>query len=86
LDQVAVGVEDSAGIERVGLERPIFFGEASLRTAIQNFVAHHRGERIFRGLGNQLISPGLGHPGNLAEVQRRQRLGGMLNRYYRAAA
>lgn len=39
LDQVGVGVEDNAGFERVGLERPIFSGEASLRTAIQNFVA-----------------------------------------------
>jgi transposase len=61
-------------------------GEASLRTAIQNFAAHHRGERSHQGLGNQFISPGLGHLGNLAEVQRCQRLGGTLNYYYRAAA
>jgi len=68
------------------LERLIFFGEASLRAAIQNFVAHYHGERNHQGLGNQLISPEPGHLGNSAEVQRRQRLGGMLNYYYRAAA
>ena len=68
------------------LERLIFFGEASLRTAIQNFVAHYHGERNHQGLGNRLISPEPGHLGNSGEVQRRQRLGGMLNYYYRAAA
>ena len=31
------------------------------------------------------ISPEPGHLGNTSEVQRRQRLGGMLNYYYRAA-
>ena len=68
------------------LERLIFFGEASLRTAIQNFVAHYHGERNHQGLANQLISPEAGHLGSSGEVQRRQRLGGMLNYYYRAAA
>jgi putative transposase len=68
------------------LDRLIFFGEDSLRTAIQNFVAHYHGERNHQGLGNQLISPEPGHLGNSGEVQRRQRLGGMLNYYYRAAA
>ena len=68
------------------LERMIFFGEESLRTAIQNFVAHYHGERNHQGLANQLISPEPGHLGNAGEVQRRQRLGGMLNYYYRAAA
>jgi putative transposase len=68
------------------LERLIFFGEGSLRPAIQNFVAHYHGERNHQGLGNQLISPEPGHLGNAGEVQCRQRLGGMLNYYYRAAA
>ena len=67
----------------------IFFGEASLRTAVQNFVEHYHSERNHQGLANQLISPEpghLGHLGNASEVQRRGRLGGMLNYYYRAAA
>jgi putative transposase len=68
------------------LERMILFGEESLRTAIQNFVAHYHSERNHQGLANQLISPEPGHLGNAGEVQRRQHLGGMLNYYYRAAA
>jgi len=68
------------------LERMIFFGEESLRTAIQNFIAHYHSERNHQGLANQLISPEPGHLGNAGEVQRRGRLGGMLNYYYRAAA
>jgi hypothetical protein len=68
------------------LERMIFFGEESLRTAIHQFVAHYHSERNHQGLANQLISPEAGHLGNAGEVQRRQRLGGLLNYYYRAAA
>jgi putative transposase len=68
------------------LEPMIFFGEESLRSAIQNFVAHYHAERNHQGLANQLISPEAGHLDNAGEVQRRQRLGGMLNYYYRAAA
>ena len=64
----------------------IFFGEESLRTALQNFVAHYHIERNHQGLGNQLISPEKGHLKNTGEVQRHQRLGGLLNYYYRAAA
>jgi putative transposase len=57
------------------LNRMIFFGEESLRTAIQNFVAHHHSERNHQGLANQLIRPEPGHRANAGEVQRRQRLG-----------
>jgi hypothetical protein len=57
-----------------------------LRTAIQNFIAHYHTERNHQGLSNRLINPEVGHLGNTGEVQRRQRLGGMLNYYYRAAA
>jgi len=42
-------------------------------------------ERNHQGLANRLISPEAGHLGNAGVVQRRQRLGGMLNYYYRAA-
>ena len=68
------------------LERMILFGEESLRTATHNFVAHYHTERNHQGLANRLISPEAGHLGNAGVVQRRQRLGGMLNYYYRAAA
>jgi transposase InsO family protein len=68
------------------LNRMIFFGEESLRTAIQNFVIHYHSERNHQGLGHQLISPEAGHLGSAGAIQRRQRLGGMLNYYYRAVA
>lgn len=68
------------------LERIILFGENSLRTAVQNFVSHYHTERNHQGLANRLISPEAGHLGNAGPVQRRQRLGGMLNYHFRAAA
>ena len=68
------------------LERMIFFGETSLRKAIAEFVAHYHLERNHQGLGNRLIVP-IEATGETSEtVQRRQRLGGMLNYYYREAA
>src|SRR5262249_37384329 len=68
------------------LERMILFGEASLRTAIANFVVHYHSERNHQGLANKLISSEAAPLGSKGEVKRRQRLGGMLNYYYRAAA
>ena len=61
----------------------IFFGETSLRKAIAEFVAHYHLERNHQGLGNRLIVP---IEETAETVQRRQRLGGMLNYYYREAA
>jgi transposase InsO family protein len=68
------------------LERLVLFGESSLRTAVQNFIAHYLSERNHQGLGNLLICPEPDHVTNTGAVQRRERLGGMLNYYYRAAA
>jgi putative transposase len=68
---------------------PLFTAEflrESLRTAIQNFVAHYHSERNHQGLRNQLISTEVGHLGSAGAIQRRLRLGGMLNYYYWAAA
>ena len=68
------------------LERMIFFGEESLRTAIHNFVAHYHTERNHQGLANKIICPQAHHFGRDGDVQRHERLGGMLNYYYRDAA
>ena len=73
-------------IKKSCVDRMIFFGEESLRTAVQNFVAHDHSERNHQGLANKLISPQLGNLGTIGKVQRRQRLGGMLNYYYYRAA
>jgi putative transposase len=68
------------------LERMIFFGEGSLRKGIYEFVAHYHGERNHQGLGNRLIIPDESHAGNRGTIRCRERLGGMLNYYYRQAA
>ena len=44
-------------IKESSLERMIFFWEESLRTAMQNFVAHYHSKRSRQGLANQRISP-----------------------------
>ena len=68
------------------LDRMIFVGQASLRRAIGEYMAHYHEERTHQGLGNCLIRPVAPRAGNAALIQRRARLGGMLNYYYRAAA
>ena len=68
------------------LERLILFGESSLRTAVQNFIAHYHSERNHQGLGNLLICPEPAYLSNTGAVQRWERLGGLLNYYYRTAA
>jgi putative transposase len=64
----------------------IFFGEDSLRNAIREFVAHYHLERNHQGLGNRLIVPMETKAETTGVVARRQRLGGLLNYYYREAA
>jgi putative transposase len=67
------------------LDRLILFGEGSLRKAIREFVVHYHLERNHQGLGNQLIIPQTILAKSHGAIQRRQRLGGMLNYYHRAA-
>jgi transposase InsO family protein len=67
------------------LERLVLFGENSLRTAVREFVAHYLKERHHQGLGNRLILPEAGEMGNKGAIRCGERLGGMLNYYYRAA-
>ena len=68
------------------LERLILFGESSVRHAAAEFTSHHHGERNHQGLNNKLICPHLALTRGRGEVKRRERLGGLLNYYYRAAA
>lgn len=64
------------------LDRTIFFSEAALRHSVR---AHYHLERNHQGLGNRLITP-IDTAQATGPVQCRQRLGGMLNYYYRNAA
>jgi transposase InsO family protein len=66
------------------LERMILFGERHLRRTIAEFVAHYHAERNHQGIGNELIQS-LERTDGPGRVRRRQRIGGMLNYYYRAA-
>ena len=68
------------------LERMILFGEGSLRKAIHEFVEHYHHERNHQGLSNRLIMREEPCADSTGAVQRRHRLGGMLNYYYRQAA
>jgi hypothetical protein len=64
----------------------IFFGEDSLRGAIHEFVVHYHQERNHQGLETRLIIPVQTKAETTGRVERRQRLGGLLNHYYRRAA
>jgi transposase InsO family protein len=68
------------------LERMIFFSEDALRRAVHEFIMHYHLERNRQGLGNQLIVPMAMSVGTVGTVERRRRLGGLLNYYHRAAA
>jgi putative transposase len=68
------------------LDQLVLFGESSLRKAISEFVAHYHTERHHQGLAHRLLRPEPSHVENTGVVQRRERLGGLLNYYYRAAA
>jgi transposase InsO family protein len=68
------------------LEQMIFFGQDALRRAIREFVAHYHLERNHQGLRNRLIVPIDAVTEKTGPVRKRQRLGGMLNYYYRDAA
>ena len=68
------------------LERMIFFGEKSLRRAVDAYLDHYHQEPNHQGLDNQIINPRdeVGH--DEGEIRCRERLGGLLRYYYRDAA
>ncbi len=68
------------------LNRMIFFGENSLRNAINEFLTYYPDERNHQGLGNRLIDPGELVGVTEGSIACRQRLGGLLRYYYRNAA
>lgn len=68
------------------LERVIFFGEKSLRDAVQQFVEHYHTERNHQGAGNAIIEAGQEVGKGDGNVHCRERLGGLLHYYYRKAA
>jgi transposase InsO family protein len=66
------------------LDRLVLLGEQHLRRALAEYVEHYHRERNHQGLGNELID---GVPGRQARgtIRHRERVGGLLNYYFRAA-
>ena len=68
------------------LSRMIFFGERSLRKATREFAAHYHTERNHQGLDNRLIDSNGRAESAIGGITCRERLGGLLRFYDRAAA
>jgi putative transposase len=71
------------------LSKLVPLGERHLRRAVSEYVVHYHRERNHQGLGNRLLAPAerVARPANSnAPVERFERLGGLLNFYYRRAA
>ena len=68
------------------LNRMIFFGENSLRTAVREYLCHYHQERNHQGLENKIIAPE-DEVGKISgKIECRERLGGMLRYYSRDVA
>jgi Integrase core domain len=65
--------------------RIVPLGEAHLRATVRAFVDHYHEERPHQGLCNELIAPKTTSVSR-GPVRCRERLGGLLKFYYRAAA
>ena len=61
-------------------------GEAHLRDVVREYMVHYHEERNHQGLANELITPPAKVTTLAAPIQRRERVGGVLNYYYREAA
>jgi putative transposase len=68
------------------LSRLIFFGEASLRRALSEYMAHYHLERNHQGINNRLLTAAANDPNYGGKLARRERLGGMLSYYHRLSA
>ena len=77
-------------IKKECLDKLVPLGERHLRFAISEFVAHYHLERNHQGLDNRLlravVAPANDNADPVAPIERRQRLGGLLNYYCRPAA
>jgi transposase InsO family protein len=65
------------------LWRLLVFGEEGLWCAVTEHIEHYHTERNHQGLGNEILSPD--KPSGSGDIERRERLGGLLKYYYRKA-
>jgi hypothetical protein len=68
------------------LSKIIFFGECSLRRAVDEYVAHYHSERNHQGKSNVLLFPRITKARGEGPVRCRERLGGLLRYYHQDAA
>ena len=68
------------------LDRMILFGETALRRVLREYVTRYHIERNRQGVGNRLLKPVDRVSSTNDPILCRERLGGMLNCYYRDAA
>ena len=68
------------------LDRIVPLGERHLRSAIAEYTRHYHLERNHQGLANALIDGSHLDVVGTGALARRERLGGLLNFYYREAA
>ena len=68
------------------LHRVVPLGEGHVRLIVHEYVEHDQRERNHQGLDNQLLQRPPPPVRADADVQRRERLGGLLSFYYREAA
>jgi len=72
-------------IQEECLDRVIPLGEAHLRELVREYVAHYHEEHPHQGLNGELVAAST-KPCRRGPLARRERLGGLLNHYYREAA
>ena len=68
------------------LSRLVPLGERHLRRAVSEFVEHYHLERNHQGLENKLLTQVAPPANDNLPIERRERLGGLLNFYFRRAA
>ena len=68
------------------LSRVVLLGEGHLHRVVHEYVEHYHRERNHQGLDNQLLERAPPLANTDAAVLRRERIGGLLNYYYREAA
>ncbi len=72
-------------IRRERLDRFVPLSERHLRKAISEYLMHYHEERNHQGLDNELIAPLLARLNDAGPIVARERLGGVLKYYCRAA-
>ncbi|MDP7254096.1 MAG: integrase core domain-containing protein [Planctomycetota bacterium] len=67
------------------LSKLLLFGEDGLKKALSEYVQHYHQERNHQGLENRMLFPEV-QLSTKGPIERKQRMGGLLNFYYGCAA